>query len=81
VADPSHASIPLRGPLNADPTIAGKISNNGPYDSFNDVYKLKLLSKAEKRKIKEYESEFTATPSTGLDTMRGRDPYRRRLNK
>jgi len=63
------------------PTIGGKIANNGPYDSFQDVYKLKILSKAEKAKIKEYESEFTATPSTGLDTMRGRDPYRRRFNE
>jgi hypothetical protein len=52
------------------PTIGGKIANNGPYDSFRDVYKLKILSKADKQKIKEYESEFTATPSTGLDTMR-----------
>ena len=63
------------------PTIAGKISNNGPYASLNDVYKLKVLSKAELSKIKEYAKEFTATPSTGLDTMRGRDPYRRSFNK
>lgn len=63
------------------PTIGGKIANNGPYDSVQDVYKLKLLSKAEAKKIKEYESELTATPSTGLDTMRGRDPYRRSFNK
>jgi hypothetical protein len=63
------------------PTIGGKIANNGPYDSVKDVYKLKLLSKAEVKKIKEYENEFTATPSTGLDTMRGRDPYRRSFNK
>lgn len=63
------------------PTIGGKIANNGPYDSVKDVYKLKLLSKAESNKFKEYEKEFTATPSTGLDTMRGRDPYRRNFNK
>jgi DNA uptake protein ComE-like DNA-binding protein len=63
------------------PTIAGKISNNGPYASLNDVYKLKVLSKAEVSKIKEYAKEFAATPSTGLDTMRGRDPYRRSFNK
>jgi len=63
------------------PTIGGKIANNGPYNSFQDVYKLKLLNKAEKAKIKEYESEMTATPATGLDTMRGRDPYRRSFNK
>mmetsp|Transcript_67084 Transcript_67084/g.135221 ORF Transcript_67084/g.135221 Transcript_67084/m.135221 type:complete len:161 (-) Transcript_67084:305-787(-) len=63
------------------PTIAGKISNNGPYGSFKDVYKLKLLSSAEKSKIKEHEKEFTATPPTGLDRMRGRDPYRKSFNK
>ena len=57
------------------PQIGGKIANNGPYDSVRDIYKLKILSADEKAKIKEYESEFTATPSTGLDTMRGRDPY------
>jgi photosystem II PsbU protein len=63
------------------PTIGGKISNNGPYASLKDVYKLKVLSKAEISKIKEYAKELTATPSTGLDTMRGRDPYRRSFNK
>jgi photosystem II PsbU protein len=63
------------------PTIGGKIANNGPYNSVRDVYKLKLLSKAEKAAIKKYESKLTATPSTGLDTMRGRDPYRRSFNK
>ena len=63
------------------PTIAGKIANNGPYKNLRDVYKMKLLSKAEKAKIKEYEKEMTATPPTGLDTMRGRDPYRRSFNK
>lgn len=63
------------------PTIGGKIANNGPYDSVKDVYKLKLLSKEEIKKIKKFEKELTATPSTGLDTMRGRDPYRRSFNK
>lgn len=63
------------------PTIGGKIANNGPYGSMKDVYKLKLLSKAEINKIKEYEKEFTATPFSGLDTMRGRDPYRRSFNQ
>ena len=63
------------------PTIGGKIANNGPYGSMKDVYKLKLLSKAEINKIKEYEKEFTATQFSGLDTMRGRDPYRRSFNQ
>eukprot|EP00591_Stephanopyxis_turris_P009385 CAMPEP_0195516716 /NCGR_PEP_ID=MMETSP0794_2-20130614/8298_1 /TAXON_ID=515487 /ORGANISM="Stephanopyxis turris, Strain CCMP 815" /LENGTH=134 /DNA_ID=CAMNT_0040645377 /DNA_START=137 /DNA_END=541 /DNA_ORIENTATION=+ len=63
------------------PTIGGKIANNGPYAKFKDVYKLKVLDKAEIAMIKEYESEFTATAATGLDTMRGRDPYRRSFNK
>ena len=63
------------------PTIGGKIANNGPYDSIKDVYKLKLLSKAEKAAIKKYESKLTATAFTGLDTMRGRDPYRKSFNK
>lgn len=63
------------------PKIAGKIANNGPYASVKDVYKLKILSKDEINKIKEYENKLTATPSTGLDTLRGRDPYRRSFNK
>lgn len=63
------------------PTIGGKIANNGPYDSLRDVYNLKVLSQAEKATIKKYESKLTATASTGLDTMRGRDPYRRSFNK
>jgi hypothetical protein len=63
------------------PTIGGKIANNGPYNSIQDVYKLKVLSKAEKAAIKKYESKLTATAATGLDTMRGRDPNRRSFNK
>jgi photosystem II PsbU protein len=63
------------------PTIGGKIANNGPYDSVRDVYKLTVLSKTEKAAIKKYESKLTATESTGLDTMRGRDPYRRSFNQ
>eukprot|EP00545_Synedropsis_sp_CCMP1620_P012995 CAMPEP_0119004848 /NCGR_PEP_ID=MMETSP1176-20130426/1389_1 /TAXON_ID=265551 /ORGANISM="Synedropsis recta cf, Strain CCMP1620" /LENGTH=167 /DNA_ID=CAMNT_0006956603 /DNA_START=42 /DNA_END=545 /DNA_ORIENTATION=+ len=63
------------------PTIGGKIANNGPYKSVKDVYKLKDFSKEEKAKIKEYEKELTATAATGLDVMRGRDPYRRSFNK
>jgi hypothetical protein len=63
------------------PTIGGKIATNAPYKSLKEVYKLNNLSAAEKSKIKEYESELTATASKGLDTMRGRDPYRRSFNK
>uniref|UniRef100_A0A7S1BBM0 Photosystem II 12 kDa extrinsic protein n=1 Tax=Corethron hystrix TaxID=216773 RepID=A0A7S1BBM0_9STRA len=63
------------------PTIAGKIANNGPYNSIKDVYKLKLLSQVEKSTIKKYEKELSATRATGLDTMRGRDPYRRSFNR
>lgn len=60
------------------PTIGGKIANNGPYSSVNDVYK--VLSSSEKSQLKKYASELTATPATGLDPMRGRDPYRRSFN-
>lgn len=63
------------------PKIGGVISNNGPYGSVKDVFKLKELSKDEKSKLKKYESELTATSATGLDTMRGRDPYRRSFNE
>ena len=63
------------------PNIGGKIANNGPYASVKDVYKLKILSKAEQDTIKKYESKLVATPATGLDTLRGRDPYRRSFNK
>mmetsp|Transcript_5449 Transcript_5449/g.12425 ORF Transcript_5449/g.12425 Transcript_5449/m.12425 type:complete len:160 (+) Transcript_5449:137-616(+) len=63
------------------PGIAGKIANNGPYGSVKDVYKLKVLSKAEIKQIKEYEKVLCATPPTGLDTLRGRDPYRKTFNK
>mmetsp|Transcript_3214 Transcript_3214/g.6663 ORF Transcript_3214/g.6663 Transcript_3214/m.6663 type:complete len:163 (-) Transcript_3214:119-607(-) len=63
------------------PTIGGKIANNGPYKTVRDVYKVQSLSKAEKTKIREFEKYFTATKSTGLDTMRGRDPYRKSFNK
>lgn len=63
------------------PSIAGKIANNGPYGSVKDVYKLKVLSKDEIKQIKKYEKVLTSTPPTGLDTLRGRDPYRKSFNK
>jgi DNA uptake protein ComE-like DNA-binding protein len=63
------------------PKIGGKIANGGPYGSVKDVYKLKTLSDDEIKQIKKYESKLTATPATGLDTLRGRDPYRRTFNK
>ena len=63
------------------PGIGGKIANNGPYDSVKDIYKLKVLTGEEKATIKKYEKELTATASTGLDTMRGRDPYRKSFNQ
>ena len=63
------------------PTIGGKIANNGPYASVKDVYKSGKLSEAEIKVIKKYESKLTATPATGLDTLRGRDPYRRAFNQ
>lgn len=63
------------------PTIAGKIANNGPYASVRDVLNLTLLSKEEKIKLKEYEHVLVATPPTGLDVMRGRDPYRRMFHE
>jgi len=45
------------------------------------MFIIKGLSKAEIAQIKKYESKLTATPATGLDTLRGRDPYRRSFNK
>lgn len=63
------------------PGIGGKIANGGPYGSVKDVYKLKNLSDDDIKQIKKYESKLTATPATGLDTLRGRDPYRRSFNK
>jgi len=63
------------------PTIGGKIANNGPYKAVKDIYKIEGLSSTEKSTIKKYESAFTATEATGLDTMRGRDPYRRSFNQ
>mmetsp|Transcript_18555 Transcript_18555/g.26387 ORF Transcript_18555/g.26387 Transcript_18555/m.26387 type:complete len:174 (-) Transcript_18555:256-777(-) len=62
------------------PKIGGKIANGGPYASVKDVYKLKALSSDDIKQIKKYESYLTATPATGLDTLRGRDPYRRSFN-
>ena len=62
------------------PSVGGKIANGGPYGSVKDVYKLKALSSDDKQVIKKYENMLTATPSTGLDTLRGRDPYRRSFN-
>lgn len=62
------------------PSIGGKIANGGPYGSVKDVYKLKALSSDDIKQIKKYESYLTATPATGLDTLRGRDPYRRSFN-
>jgi len=53
----------------------------GPYASVKDVYNIKGLSAAEIGTIKKYENTLTATPATGLDTLRGRDPYRRSFNK
>ena len=66
------------------PTIGGKIANNGPYSSVRDVYNKSnntLFSKEERSMIKKYAKSLTATKSTGLDTMRGRDPNRRAFNK
>ena len=63
------------------PTIGGKIANNGPYKNVDEVFNLNLLSAAEKAKLKEYKSELVATPATGLDPLRGRDPYRASFNQ
>lgn len=63
------------------PKIGGKIANGGPFGSVKEVYKLKGLSNDEIKQIKKYESKLTATPATGLDTLRGRDPYRRSFNE
>jgi len=37
------------------PTVAGKITTNGPYKSVSDVYAIKGLSDKEKSIIKKYE--------------------------
>ena len=58
------------------PGIGGKLANNGPFASVREVYRSKLFSKAEIATIKGYDKYLTATEATGLDTMRGRDPYR-----
>ena len=63
------------------PAIGGKIANNGPYKSVEDALNLKILTSAEKAKLKEYKSQLVATPATGLDTLRGRDPYRASFNQ
>lgn len=63
------------------PGIGGKIANSGPYKSVKDVYKLKDLTSDEKATIKKYESALAATKATGLDPMRGRDPYRKSFNQ
>jgi hypothetical protein len=62
------------------PGIGGKIANSGPYASVRDVYRSKLFSKDEVATIKKYAKYLTATKPTGLDTMRGRDPYRGSFN-
>ena len=63
------------------PTIAGKIANSGPYDSVKDIYRKVKLSSSEKATVQKYEKVLTATPATGLDVMRGRDPYRDSFNE
>jgi hypothetical protein len=59
------------------PNLAGKIANNGPYKNVQDIYKKLDLTQGEKATLKKYEGMLTATEPTGLDVMRGRDPYRR----
>ena len=63
------------------PTIAGKIANSGPYDSVKDIYRKVQLSSSEKATVQKYEKVLTATPATGMDVMRGRDPYRDSFNE
>ena len=62
------------------PTLAGKIANNGPYKSVEDVLKLPGLTNEEVDKLKFYKARLVATEPSGLDTMRGRDPYRTSFN-
>ncbi|KAL3911435.1 MAG: hypothetical protein SGILL_007281 [Bacillariaceae sp.] len=59
------------------PNLAGKIANNGPYKNVGEISKKLNLSSGEKATLKKYEAKMTATEATGLDPMRGRDPYRR----
>mmetsp|Transcript_7045 Transcript_7045/g.21515 ORF Transcript_7045/g.21515 Transcript_7045/m.21515 type:complete len:139 (+) Transcript_7045:48-464(+) len=42
------------------PTVAGKITTNGPYKAVSDVYNIKGLSSKEKDIIKKYESRLVA---------------------
>jgi photosystem II PsbU protein len=43
------------------PTVAGKITSNGPYKAVSDLYNIQGLSGAEKDLIKKYESRFRVT--------------------
>mmetsp|Transcript_3142 Transcript_3142/g.4366 ORF Transcript_3142/g.4366 Transcript_3142/m.4366 type:complete len:137 (-) Transcript_3142:197-607(-) len=46
------------------PSVAGKITSNGPYKTVSDVYSIKGLSQKEKDIIKKYESRLvTLEPS------------------
>ena len=47
------------------------------YFFIGSITKKLNLSSGEKATLKKYEGKLTATSPTGLDTMRGRDPYRR----
>jgi photosystem II PsbU protein len=42
------------------PTLAGKITANGPYKNVGEVYQIPGLSGAEKDLLKKYENRFTA---------------------
>jgi len=46
------------------PTVAGKVTTNGPYASVGDLYKIPGLTSREAEVLKKYESRFVAkTPS------------------
>lgn len=42
------------------PTVASKITTNGPFKTVNDLYSIKGLSEKEKATIKKYESRLVA---------------------
>jgi photosystem II PsbU protein len=42
------------------PTIAGKISTHGPYNTVSDLYKIAGLTSKEAEIVKKYESRFVA---------------------
>lgn len=58
------------------PTVAGKITTNGPYKQVSDVYSIKGLSEKEKTIIKKYESRLVALEPSPMCAPLSRPPPR-----